>query len=83
MYEKIKQEEIVQLYAENVFWDSLYNFNYNFEELKVLSVKLSEENFTIVENNGEKNTGLRKVMFYSLEFKNKTYNIRIIYDFRK
>jgi len=81
-YEKIKQKELVQLYAENIFWANLYNFDHNSSDLKVLSTHLSEENFSMYKN-GEKILSLRKIMNLELLFNGRKYDVEIVYDNRK
>ncbi|MDK2886435.1 MAG: hypothetical protein PWP54_993 [Thermosipho sp. (in: thermotogales)] len=81
-YEKIKQRELAQLYAENIFWENLYNLGYSASNLTLLSYDILEENF-VVYSNGKKDQIPRKIMNLRFLFNNKEYDVDIIYDTRK
>jgi hypothetical protein len=80
-YEKIKQKELVQLYAEDIFWANLYGFEYKNSDIETLSTELSEKDFSIYKD-GEKIISTRKIMELKLLFKGQEYDIEIVYDNR-
>ncbi|MBO8161024.1 MAG: hypothetical protein H0Z24_05260 [Thermosipho sp. (in: Bacteria)] len=82
-YQNTKQKELLQLYAENIFWMNLYGYSSQFNEVEVISSSFTQIPYIIVNKYGEKEQSFRNLMSLCLKFNGAIYDVNIVYDNRE